>query len=206
MTDRHIVLGQGGVIAEATLAALGDRGLDATAIGRKDADARDARAFGPYLKGASHVYLCVGPPYYGALWERKRTVDELNAWNNSMRRGGDKNGLFRHIRRRMLECPVHLTKQGRTTFRPRVMILNFMRGTPASAPALLHSRPSSPRSPIRPAAEPIPRPHAPETPCCIPQPADTWPRRQLQNLPSRNRSTSSSRLRGRRAAASSIVR
>lgn len=70
MSERHIVLGKGGVIADATLVALRDRGLDATAIGRKDADARDARALGQHLKGASHVYLCVGLPYDGALWER----------------------------------------------------------------------------------------------------------------------------------------
>jgi len=67
------------------------------------------------------------------------------------------------------------------------------------------SHPSSRPEPTRQAASPSPRPPVPETPCCIPRPADTLPRRQLQNLPSRNRSTSSSRLRGRRAAASSIL-
>lgn len=70
MTDRHIVLGKGGAIAEATLAALRAEGHHAHAIGRQEADARDAQALGPHLDGASHVYLCVGLPYDGALWER----------------------------------------------------------------------------------------------------------------------------------------
>lgn len=53
--------------------------------------------------------------------------------------------------------------------------------------------------PSRPAAPPIAPPHEPKTPECVRRPADTPPRRLSQNPPSRNRSTTSSRPRGRPA-------
>lgn len=70
MTERHVVLGAGGAIASATLAALKAIGADVIAIGHSEADARDPDALTPHLIGASHVYLCIGLPYVGAVWER----------------------------------------------------------------------------------------------------------------------------------------
>jgi nucleoside-diphosphate-sugar epimerase len=70
MADKHVVLGEGGVIAQATCAALEARGLNVTLIGRADADARYVKALQPHIDGASHVYLCIGLPYDGELWER----------------------------------------------------------------------------------------------------------------------------------------
>ncbi|WP_158241906.1 NAD-dependent epimerase/dehydratase family protein [Tabrizicola sp. TH137] len=70
MPERHIVLGAGGAIASATVKALQATGVDVIAIGRSDADVRDAAALAPHLVGASHVYLCIGLPYVGAVWER----------------------------------------------------------------------------------------------------------------------------------------
>ena len=73
-------------------------------------------------------------------------------------------------------------------------------------PVRQHNRLSSRRRPIFPAAERVPASRGSEFPECIPRPADTRPARLFQNPPSRSRSTSSPRLRGRRAAASSILR
>ncbi len=76
----------------------------------------------------------------------------------------------------------------------------------APAHASRRNHPSSQRHATHPATTPIPPPPGPETSGCIPRLADKLQNRVFQNPPSRNRSTSSARLRGRRAAASSICR
>ncbi len=64
----HAVLGGNGAIGRATLAEILARGLDARALTRSDADARDADALKKALEGAEVVYVCVGLPYNSAIW------------------------------------------------------------------------------------------------------------------------------------------
>jgi nucleoside-diphosphate-sugar epimerase len=64
----HYVLGGDGAIGRATLAALTERGLDARALTRADADARDAAALVRVLSNADVVYSCVGLPYNAQIW------------------------------------------------------------------------------------------------------------------------------------------
>lgn len=78
--------------------------------------------------------------------------------------------------------------------------------TPAPGPASRRSRRASPRPPIFQATSRFPRPHGPVRSWSTRRRADMPPSHPIQNPPSRNRSTSSLRSRGRRAAASSIRR
>lgn len=65
----HAVLGAGGAIANATLAALRYRGLATRQLSRKDADARKTDQLVAALTGATHVYFCIGLPYRAKLWQ-----------------------------------------------------------------------------------------------------------------------------------------
>ncbi len=68
--ERHVVLGARGAVGAAVVAELQAHGRDVLALRRTDADARTPGALGPYVTGASHVYLCLGLPYTAAIWER----------------------------------------------------------------------------------------------------------------------------------------
>ena len=57
-----------GVIANATLKALESGGHSCAGFARSDVDVLDTPKLKAALKGASHVYLCVGLPYDGNVW------------------------------------------------------------------------------------------------------------------------------------------
>lgn len=64
----HAVLGSDGAIGRATLQALKEKGLEARALTRNDADAMDPDALIRALDGAAVVYDCIGLPYNSDIW------------------------------------------------------------------------------------------------------------------------------------------
>ena len=85
----------------------------------------------------------------------------------------------------------------------RVLVGSGFSGTPAPDLARRRNRPTTRGSPRPRAARPTPLPSVLVRSDCTPRQADMR-RARFQNPPSRRRSRRSSRLRGRRAAASSI--
>lgn len=79
MSQTHIVLGANGAVGTAVIQALQARQLDVIAVSRSikrgDIPCRKADLLLPEqantaVKGATHVYLCVGLPYNKAVWQR----------------------------------------------------------------------------------------------------------------------------------------
>lgn len=65
---KHVVLGAGGVIANATIEALVDEGLKPLGLTQKQVDVLETDKLIEALSDASHVYMPLGLPYNGELW------------------------------------------------------------------------------------------------------------------------------------------
>jgi nucleoside-diphosphate-sugar epimerase len=77
--DTHVVLGASGAIGQAVIAALQTKNVAIRAVGRTKqiegvetihADLLNETQTMAAIKGASHVYLCVGLPYSSKAWKR----------------------------------------------------------------------------------------------------------------------------------------
>ncbi len=75
----HVVLGGSGAIGQAVIKALQEKNLNIRAVEKSKAitgvetvfaDLLDQKQTEEVLKGASHVYLCVGLPYESKIWEK----------------------------------------------------------------------------------------------------------------------------------------
>lgn len=75
----HVVLGGSGAIGQAVIKALQEKNLNIRVVERSKAvagvetifaDLLDQKQTAEALKGASHVYLCVGLPYESKVWEK----------------------------------------------------------------------------------------------------------------------------------------